>query len=495
MSNIIKSMAAAALAIVAISSCENDDLNIGQSLTSENDKLTVANTSYDVTTRTIMADSVLSLSADCYLGRIQDPETGAYVTSEFTTQFHLLESTFISPEEKIVTRHDGRAAADSCDIVLYIGSPFHTADSLAAMKMRVVELAKPMTEGERYYSNFSLKDEGLLRQGGINLPHVFSFANLGEQDTIRTASSYQDCIRIPLNKSYTATDGTVYNNFGTYIMRQYYDHPEYFANSYTFAHSVCPGFYFQITDGLGFHAKVTNIGLRTFYRLQGDTAVTKAQLVLAGTREVTQTTHVTNDSETLRRLAAERGYTYLKTPAGLFTEVTLPITQIKQGHESDSLLAAKLTFQRMNSQSFDERLLPAPSALLLVQKDSLHSFFEKGYVPDNIRAYITGYNTSTLSSSSYSSDNTYTFNNLSSLVTMLWQTRQAGIAADPQWEAKHPDWNKMVLVPVTYTTSSTTTTTVASVSHDMSITSTRLVGGPENSGDPIKINIVYAKFK
>ena len=67
---------AAALALVAIYSCDNDDLNIGQSLTSENDKLQVTTTSYDVATRTILADSVLAQSSDCYFGRVRDPQTG-----------------------------------------------------------------------------------------------------------------------------------------------------------------------------------------------------------------------------------------------------------------------------------------------------------------------------------------------------------------------------------------------------------------------------------
>lgn len=491
----LKTMAAAVFTLVAISSCENEDLNIGQSLTRENDKLAMSTASYDVTTRTIVADSVLTLSADCYLGRIQDPETGTNVTSEFTTQFHVLESSYISPEEKIISRYDGRAAADSCDIILYTGSPFHTADSLAAMKMRAIELATPLLEGIRYYSNFSPIAQGVTRTGGISQAHVFSYANLGETDSARTSSKYQNCIKIPLNSPYTAKDGTVYNNYGSYIMRQYYDHHDYFANSYTFAHNVCPGFYFQVADGLGFHAKVTNIGLRTYYKVQGDTAVQNSQLVLAGTREVLQTTYVINDRQKLRQMAEETTHTYLKTPAGLFTEVTLPVTQIKQGHEGDSLLAAKLTFQRLNSQSDDERLLPPPQALLLVQEDSLHRFFEQGYVPDNVSAYITAYNRPSLGSTT-TTNNTYTFNNLSSLVTLLWQKRLAGMATDPLWESKHPNWNKMVLVPVTYTTTNaSTSSSVASVSHNMAITSTRLVGGPDNTGDPIKISIVYAKFK
>jgi hypothetical protein len=496
MSKTIHYMAAAAFALVAISSCENEDLNIGQSLTDESDKLQVSTASYEVSTRTIMADSVLSLAADCYLGRVRDPETGADITSEFTTQFHVMDNTYVYPEDKILTKYDGRAAADSCDIILYLSSPSRQDDSLQAMKMRVCEMAIPMEEGRRYYSNFSPVRAGMLRLGGINVPKVFSYANLEEADDVRTDEYYSNCIRIPMNQPYTAPDGITYKNYGTYLMRQYFDHHEYFANSYVFTHQLCPGFYFRITDGLGFHSKVSNIGLRAFYTVQGDTSIINASLILAGTREVLQTTHITNDTEILRQMAAETNHTYLKTPSGLFTEVTLPVKQIKESHEGDSLLAAKLTFQRLNSQSSDIRLLAVPQTLLLVQKDSLHNFFENESVPDNITSYYTGYNNPIpASSQTYTYDNTYTFNNLSSLVTMLWNMRQQGMKTDPNWETNHPDWNKMVLVPITYTTVSSSTMTLASIHHDMSLTSTRLVGGPDNPNEPIRINVVYAKFK
>ncbi|MCR4957455.1 MAG: DUF4270 domain-containing protein [Prevotella sp.] len=488
-------MAAAAFALVAISSCKEDELNIGQSLTNESDKLAVTTEIFNVTTRTIMADSVLSLSADCYLGSVRDPQTGADVISEFTTQFHLLEKTSIAEESEVTSRYNGRAAADSCDLILYISSPFRNADSLTAMKMRVSEMAVPLEEGIRYYSNFNPMRAGMVREGGISKSHVFTFANLGELDGVRTASSYQDCIRIPLNEPYTATDGTVYNNYGTYLMQQYYDHPEYFRNSFTFTHRLCPGFFFQITDGMGFHAKVKDIGLRTYYTAKSDNKEVTGLLLLAGTREVLQTTCVTNDSETLKVMAEETQHTYLKTPAGLYTEVTLPVTQMKQDHEGDSLLAAKLTLQRLNNLSSDDRLLPVPQTLLLVQKDSLHRFFENNGVPDNIMSYITGFNNyDPVLQSGYSNTNTYTFSNLSALITSLWNIRKEGLSSDAMWEQHHPDWNKMVLVPITFSTNSAQTE-VTSVHHDMSLTSVRLVGGPDNANDPIRIDAVYAKFK
>lgn len=479
-------MAAAVLSLVAISSCDEEALNIGQTLTDESDKLVVTTASFNITTRTILADSVLALSSDCYLGRVKDPETHADVTSEFTTQFHLLESTYVSPEDRILSTYDGHIAADSCDIILYLGTPFRSADSLVAMKMRIREMAIPMEEGHRYYSNFNPLTAGMLRDGGISKPQMFSYANLTESDNVRTGSNYQDCIRITLNDPYTAPDGTTYKNYGTYLLRQYFEHPEYFRNSFVFTHQLCPGFLFQITDGMGFHAKVTNIGLRISYTAQGDTSVVTPRLVLAGTNEVLQTTHVINDREALQQLAEETGYTYLKTPAGLFTEVTLPISEIKRGHENDSLLAAKVTFQRLNNESDNPRMLAIPQTLLLVQKDSLHTFFENGKVPDNITSYYTSYN-------SAEATNTYTFNNLSMLITQLWRQHEAGMKNDAQWEAKHPNWNKMVLVPIS-TTTATNSMSLTSVRHDMSLTSTRLVGGADNRHDPITISVAYGKY-
>jgi len=458
-------LAGAAIVAMAFSACDDDTLTVGNSLTNEDDKLDITAAIYQATTRTVMADSVLSLSKSCYFGRVMDPETGSEVTSEFSTQLHLMETMYISPEADIAGRYDGRAAADSCDLVLYLSSPFLSTDSLTAMKMNVWELASPMEEGQRYYSNFNLFSNDMIRTEGLRKSKMFSFTDNTVSSTERNSSSYLDNIRITLNQPYTASDGTVYNNYGTYIMRQYYDHPEYFKNSYSFAHNVCPGFYFQITDGLGFHAMVATLGLRTYYRIQGDTAVNNAVLTLAGTREVLQTTHVTNDAKAISNLAQQDDCTYLKSPAGLFTEVTLPIDEIKQNNKSDSLIGAKIVFQRLNYQSNDERMFSTPSTVLMIPKDSLYAYFESSNVPDNKTSYYTVYS---------STNNTYTFGNISNLVTELWSMKESGMSADANWKAKHPNWNKVLLIPVTYTTSSTSTSPT-SIEHNMGLTSTRLV--------------------
>ena len=523
----LKYLAGAVLTAMAIFACDNDSLEIGNSLTNESDKLDLGSDIFNVETQTIVADSVLALSTNCFFGRVKDPETGADVTSEFTTQFHLLDNVYISPETNIVGRFDGRASADSCDIIIYLSSPFIPADSLMAIKMLVSELSTPMEEGLRYYSNLDPRAEGMLRADGVKQSKMFSYRNLTDNDSVRNTSTYINNIRITLNRPYKAPDGTTYNNYGSYLMRNYYDHNEFFRSSYAFIHNVCPGFFFEITDGYGFHARVTDIGLRIYYRVATDSSVVNAQLTLAGTKEVLQTTHITNDRPVLDSLRKDTQYTYLKTPAGLFTEVTIPVDQVKSNtHSGDSLVGAKLTFQRVNNNSFDNRVMSTPSSLLLVQYDNRYSFFENNEVPDNRRSYYVSFN---------SGMNTYSFDNVSNLITELWNDKQTGLqneidslmalATDKEkqtlvgmeskskeaqiellrqhvagqagvssWLGTHPNWDKMVLVPITYTTSSTSSG-ITNVQHDMSLNCIKLVGGKDNVDNPVQLSVVYAKFK
>jgi len=477
-------LAGVAIATIAFSACDEETLNIGNSLTQNSDKLNITSTTLNLDTRTVAVDSVLTLSSECYFGKVKDPETGADVTSEFTTQFHLLESMYISPEDSIMSRWNGMGAADSCSLILYLSSPFMPNDSLLAMKMQVMELDRPTEEGLRYYSNYSPVDLGMVRDGGMKKSKMFTYRSQTDSDSIKGTSTYLDNITITLNGAYTDKSGNTYNNYGTYLMQQYFNYPEYFSNSYSFAHQVCPGFYFSITDGYGFHAKVTDIGLRIHYKITHNDSTYNAVLTLAGTKEVLQTTRVVNDKKAIQELANDNSCTYLKSPAGLFTEVTLPVDDIRNGHLTDSLLAAKVIFQRLNNNSSDKRALGTPSYLLMVQKDSLNSFFEKNKLPDSQESFYSVFSSST---------NTYTYSNISNLITQMWNSKQKGVANNPNWLAEHPNWNKVLLVPVSMTVNSSTSN-VTRCEHDMSLTSTRLVGGSNNPNDPVNISVVYAKF-
>ena len=63
-----------AITLMALSACNDEALDIGSSLTGETDKLSISFTDFNVTTKTVIADSVLLRSSYCYLGKVKDPK-------------------------------------------------------------------------------------------------------------------------------------------------------------------------------------------------------------------------------------------------------------------------------------------------------------------------------------------------------------------------------------------------------------------------------------
>lgn len=197
-------------------------------------------------------------------------------------------------------------------------------------------------------------------------------------------------------------------------------------------------------------------------------------------------------------LAKDQSCTYLKTPAGIFTELTLPVEKIVSGHENDKIAGASLSIPRINSNAGNtEYAFDIPQNVLMIPKDSLYSFFENEEMYNNRNSYVASY-------SGKSSTNAYTFNNISGMITTMAAIEKSKRTAN---------WNKVVLIPVTLTTtsssttnsssyyyyyyygsSSSTSTTVTKVSHDMSLTSTKLVKGTE-SNSPLQLQVIYSHFK
>ena len=393
-----------------LTACDDTTDTLGTSLTDDMDMLEVSTDTFEVTSCSFVADSVLSRNTIGYLGKIRDPETGNYIKGDFMAQFGTLENYYLPQKDSIVSvDENGDVVADSCHIRLFYTTYY--GDSLATMNLTAHEMAKPMEENVKYYSNFDPMKEGLVRQDGMKINKTYTLADLSIDESERwDASTYTPNIKINLNKEYVDKDGVKYNNFGTYILRQYYKNPDNFRNSYNFIHNVCPGFYFEVNDGLGSMAYVTVSQLNVYFRYNND-SIYVGTSSFAGTEEVLQTTNIVNDDNAIKNLAEDNSCTYLKTPSGIFTEITLPVDDVKYGHENDTLNTAKLTLTRINNNNHGEYSLEAPTTLLMIPKDSLYSFFENGDIVDYQKSYVASYN---------SSYNNYVFNNISSLITYMY---------------------------------------------------------------------------
>ena len=503
-----KSITAIALCAMALISCDEDTANIGNSLTSENDRLVVTTKSFDVLTQSIAVDSVFTRERQGYFGKVKDPETNAYVKSEFNTQFNMLENatSYLPKREDMPKDEKGNVIADSCIVKILFDIRNSYGDTLAPMKLRVSELDKPINNELMHYTNFDPKGRGYIRQGGLQYDKVFSMRDLAVSDSVRNLretnlhrntattsdNSYYDMLNISFDKPYTDKDGVTYNNYGTYILNKFYERPEYFKNSYSFVNHIFPGLHFETVDGTGVMTRIMEMDMFIFFKNKFEDEEFDDFFLMTSTEEVVQTTKVTNDKEAINHLVADNSCTYLKTPAGIFTEVTLPVDEISTSHPTDSLLSVKIAFQRLNNQTVTTPLtFSVPDKLMLIEKDSLDSFFKSKKLFNNLFAYQV-----TLDK------NAYTFNNISNLITRMHKAKESGLKSDPNWVAKHPNWNKALLVPVEIISIKSSSSTIYGTStsetpiateNKLGLTSTRLVKG--SAENPIKLEVIYGKFK
>ena len=181
------------------------------------------------------------------------------------------------------------------------------------------------------------------------------------------------------------------------------------------------------------------------------------------------------------------------TPAGIFTEVSLPIHDIIAG-EQDTINSVKVTLTRYNN-NYTTAIHPStPKTLLLVRKCDMYSFFYNNVLPNNQTSYLTTF------SSSY---NQYEYSNIARLIVTCrgerqkWIDQYADTHPDCQEEEAleafanaNPDWDKVVLIPVTTTTDGNSN--IISVRHCFDIATTRLKGGAKN---PIEIKIITSRFR
>ena len=491
---ILRLLTVLVIAALTFAACDDTTEGIGGSITNKIDNINISNSAFNVTTKSIVADSVLSRNNTGLIGKMKDPETGNYVKGDYMTQLSVLPTFSVDTLDYIKQANGGSIEADSCYLLVSYNASY--GDTIAPMKVTAYEMTKPMAEDQEYYSNYDAFEKGWVNE---NNQHWSSNYNLSNTSDVKNFKIY-------LNKEYkNKKDGKTYKNYGSYIMQTYAEHPEYFKTNYKFLHNVCPGFYIKNVGGTGNMAKIWNTELIFYWTrkktikakdgVTDSTAVSIGYNRFDGTEEVLQLNKIENDTKNLEKLASQQNWTYLKSPAGIFTEVTLPIEDIMKGHEKDTLNTATISFPRLNNENEDNPYnFATPSTILMVQKDSLQSFFEKSKLADNRTSYTASY------SSTGSYKNAYTFQNIANLVSAMYKNKGKG-----------ENWNKVVLVPVNViTTTQGYTTVISKINHDMSLASTRLIVGTDDpdkdyttdkktgkkvASGPIRIKVIYSKFK
>lgn len=446
--------------ILTFIACDDTTDTLGSAMMPSTDLMTKQSKTYEVTTQSYSAgDSVLARSSKSYLGQFTDPETGTVVHSDFLAQFHCIED-FAFPDSIIGD------SIISTEVLLFVDS--YVGDSLATFKVSVYPLTKILDPDADYYTNIQPENYCDTDAEPITVKwYTLSDRTVDEEE--RQKSSYLNRIRIPLP-----------NTIGNEILQAYKEHPEYFRDSESWINSGLPGskgFYFKLESGDGAMAYINiaqfNMNLR-YYDREEETDTT-GMCQFAATEEVIQATRFENYN--LEHLLLDNQSTYLKSPAGIFTMATLPVDQLNY---NDTINSAKITFTRYNDKVSSSFKLGIPKYLLMVRLDDyLNGYFEQYRTADSNTSYLARFDSST---------NTYTYSNISHLMTTMMQELQDGTATE--------NYNKVLLIPVEPTFDSTSlgasTSSLVKLCHDFSMSSARLVGGKD---DKLKLEVIYTQFQ
>lgn len=468
----IKYLCALLLAAL-VYSCDDSTTGIGTDLIPGGDKIPANTDSYEFTTQSILADSVYARTSTAYLGRYTDEQFGEF-TADFMAQFTCMDNFEFA---------EGITEITGLSLFLQYSTFF--GDSLNAMRLQVDTLDKVIAEKDinTFYTSVNPADYYNEKAKPI-AAKAYSAVGPSAMDTTYADSKTRiltQVVKLP-------------TKMGEFMYDKYKEDKNNYKDPSAFIKNVLKGIYVRSTHGDGTILYINNIVLRLYYDLMLESSSGKRDSLssryydFAATKEVIQANHFSNDNK-LEDLVKDPDRTYIKSPAGIFTEATFPITEIYNEHKKDTLNGVNVSFTRYNDKNSKYKM-GIPQYVLMVRKKDMFSFFEENKITDSKTSFLSEYN---------SSNNTYTFTNIAPLITYCIEERKKGIddagGDEKKWEAENPDWNKVVLIPVKAETNGSTSNEIVGISNSLGMESAILKGGTNPSPDHrLKMQIFYTTF-
>lgn len=467
----------AVCALALFTGCADDTDSIG--IPSDSDIMVSSTKTFNFTSRSVKLGAVTATSSKSYFGRVHDSAADIDVTADFLAQFHTSENYTLPSTDKLVKDSEGKVVCDGIELRLYINS--YKGDGNSPLKMEVYELDKDnvLSEAKTYYTDQDLMEFVNPQSTTPIVEKTFTAEDQTVSDEERSSDGYYKNIKL-----------TLPTNYGQQVLQAMADHPEYFTDSYQFIHHVMPGFYFRLKNGSGAMLTIDVCVINVHFRyMDSDDAQVDGVVRFSATQEVIQSTRIENKGldELLATTNDAQGnpmeaFTYVTSPAGIATELILPVDEIYDGHDNDSISRARIVMTRLNDGA-TSIAFGTPSSLLLVRRTAYQSFFAERQVADGKVSFVTNFD---------SGANTYTFANINTLISHLYHSKKATMQSEgltsEEYNKTYPYWNHMWLVPVVTATNSSNV--VTSVQHDFSLCSARLVGGTK----PQSMQVIYSMY-
>jgi hypothetical protein len=377
-----------------LSGCNDEMGLVGPTIQPDGDKSIVYTDTFMLEASTVWLDSVYGKSTYGLLGEFYDPLYGN-LKSDYICQFYSSEG-FRFRQMPI----EGKI--DSVALEIYYDRDDWTGDSLAPMQVEVFPVVKQLERN--FYTH--INPENYVDMQNPLGQQVYTPRNLNVSDSIWNLSSsdanyYYPHIRIQLPEA---------------LGQKFYDetltHPASFDNQTSF-NTFFPGLYVTNTFGSGNVVVVSNTALIIYYRYLAESSsgamdsIINTNEVFTVTREVIQLNNFRNTDIT-HLLTPNDEYTYMKTPAGVFTRLTLPVKDILSRIKGRRIHDFTLSLKAMPQEEWKYTLTP-PDYLLLIPEDSVSLFFKEGRLYNSVTTFISSQYTSL----------TYSFGNISALLTYL----------------------------------------------------------------------------
>ena len=553
----------ALIALLAITfwGCDDNTAGLGLGMFPGSDQnINGKLSTFDVTTESVHAGKIYAMTNVGYVGKFTDETFGTYQAG-FLAELNcpsgmtfpgVYDGTALDEKKKATRVMVGDDNEDNKDVTfirddnnkiignihtieLYLWYSSYFGDSLTACRLSVYALNENLDTKNAYYTDITPEDYYDANTDNSLLgTKAYTAVDLSVKDSIRKLSTYVPSVHVSFRDKAA-------KEIGKEIIKRANELGVNFDNKEF--RKIFKGIYVKSDYGDGTVLYIDQAQMNVVYKCYAVDTLTGVKLekkvvkegeskdstyygyrTFATTREVIQANQLDNDKDAIQKCINEDTWTYLKSPAGIFTQITLPISQIADSllnqtaekRQSDILNAVKLGIPIYNETSDKKFGMSTPSNVLLIRKKYKDSFFEKNQLSDEI--------TSSLFRPTTTSFTQYTFNNITQMINDCLADREKaekeihekgsitikitdldGNSKDEtvnnikDWEDLS-EWNKFVLIPVLVTTDSSSSNSyygssnVISIQHDLKPGYARLKGGKKGTIQDAKGNPVYPEY-
>ena len=391
---------------LAFIACNDDLSSVGLEIQPEGDRISVRTDTVSFTSSSQLVNSIFIKTSRACLGSFDDPLYG-------NIKYSYLCNFYTSPD-KVFLDDVVDDKIDSVSLkIFYVG---FVGDSLAPMGATVREVTKKCL-GKDYYSNVN-PEEYIDRNAPALANIIYTARNLNVPDSIYLSGGGY----ILGGYRYHGLEIKLLNTVGERIYNEWKKPggKETFKNLNDFF-EFFKGVYIESTYGSGNILKIVATRLEVHYNThvmlkdkQGKDSITVVQPVRAlfsADEEATLLNIIdkTKSKEKEQELISDPNYTYLKTPAGVVTQLEISLQDIvnKVGDNKRIFNNVSLTLETEEQPAW-KYTLSMPNRVLLISPDSVKPFFEEGRLANNSYRYFASRTTS----SAYK----YDFGNISNLI-------------------------------------------------------------------------------